>query len=78
MNQPYEHGRLKVIRVRTLQNWSDIILQLVLGRSLIISFSRALSESSFEKIFNPISHHGRETFFRVFTPSFFMGHPLDI
>ena len=68
MNQFCEHGRLKVNRVRAL---SGIVLWLVFGR-FITSFSRALPELSFEKIFNSISHNSRE----ILTLSFFVGHPL--
>ena len=75
MNQFYEHGRLKVSRVRALQKWSDIILLLALGRSLTRSFSRALPELYFEKVFNLISDKGRDIP-RIFTLSFFIGHPL--
>ena len=49
-------------RVRALQNCSGIILSLIPGRSLIMSFSRAFSELSFEKIFNLTSHNSREIF----------------
>ena len=68
IHQSDEYGRLKVTRIRALSNWSGIILQLVLERSLMISFSRTLPGQSFEKIFNPISHKGREIFFQYSCP----------
>ena len=68
MNQLYEYGSLKVSCARLLWNWSDLIPWLDLGRSLMISFSRALSELSFEKIFSPMSHNGREIFLEYAHP----------
>ena len=68
MNQFYEHECLKLSHVRALQNWFGIILQLVVGRSLIISFCRALLELSLEKIFHFISQNGREIFLEYSHP----------
>ena len=60
MNQSYERGRSTVSPLRALQ---VSFYGLVLGKSLIVSFSGALLELSFEKILRSLRHNGTEISF---------------
>ena len=59
---------MKLSRAGALTNWSGIFLQLFLKRSRVRSFSRALSELSFQKILKPIRYNDREIFLRYSQP----------
>ena len=49
IDQFYEPERLKVSRVRALQQWSGIVLQLVIEKFLIINFFESIARAIFRE-----------------------------